>query len=144
MNRRCQPGAARAHARCEALRLMNYEVASAATHGSLAPQDASAMKVYGTELNIEVLRALIEIVGPAAHLADGAPGALLTELDHALRGLMILTFGGGTNELQRDPRIDVRAQVPAYLLREGHRGLHTRRAADRHTRSGSPRSSDAR
>ena len=93
---------AKAHARCEALRLMNYEVASAATDGSLAPQDASAMKVYGTELNIEVLRALIEIVGPAAHLADGAPGALLTELDHALRGLMILTFGGGTNELQRD------------------------------------------
>jgi alkylation response protein AidB-like acyl-CoA dehydrogenase len=93
---------ARAQARTEALRLMNWEVASAATDGTLAPQDASAMKVFGSELNIEVLSALRELVGPYANLAEGAPGAILPTLDHALRGLMILTFGGGTNELQRD------------------------------------------
>jgi 3-oxocholest-4-en-26-oyl-CoA dehydrogenase alpha subunit len=94
---------ARVHARLEALRLMNWEVASSATDGSLAPHDASAMKVYGSELNIEALRSLMEIVGQAAYLEEGSPGAELHgELDRAHRGLMILTFGGGTNELQRD------------------------------------------
>jgi alkylation response protein AidB-like acyl-CoA dehydrogenase len=82
---------------------MNWEVAATATEGSLAPQDASAMKVYGSELNIEVIRALQEIVGPAAYLDEDAPGAALrAELDRSARGILILTFGGGTNELQRD------------------------------------------
>jgi alkylation response protein AidB-like acyl-CoA dehydrogenase len=94
---------ARTHARLEALRLMNWEVASSATEGSLAPQDASAMKVYGSELNIEVIRTLSEIVGPAAYLDEDSPGAVLAaELDRSARGILILTFGGGTNELQRD------------------------------------------
>jgi alkylation response protein AidB-like acyl-CoA dehydrogenase len=94
---------ARVHARLEALRLMNWEVASSATEGSLAPGDASAMKVYGSELNIEVIRILQEIVGPAAYLDEDAPGAALAaELDRSARGILILTFGGGTNELQRD------------------------------------------
>ena len=35
--------------------------------------------------------------------ATGSPGAVLAgQLEQAMRGLLILTYGGGTNELQRD------------------------------------------
>jgi 3-oxocholest-4-en-26-oyl-CoA dehydrogenase alpha subunit len=94
---------ARLHARLEALRLMNWEVASTATEGALQPQDASAMKVYGTEFNLEAIRGLMEIVGQGGYLADDTAGSVLHgTLETAARGLLILTFGGGTNELQRD------------------------------------------
>jgi 3-oxocholest-4-en-26-oyl-CoA dehydrogenase alpha subunit len=94
---------ARLHARHEALRLMNWEVASTATEGSLQPQDASAMKVYGSELNLEVIRGLMEIVGQAGYLAGDTAGAVIHgQLEAAARSMLILTFGGGTNELQRD------------------------------------------
>jgi alkylation response protein AidB-like acyl-CoA dehydrogenase len=94
---------ARLHARHEALRLMNWEVASTATEGSLQPQDASAMKVYGSELNLEVIRGLMEIVGQAGYLAGDTAGSVLHgQLEMAARSMLILTFGGGTNELQRD------------------------------------------
>jgi alkylation response protein AidB-like acyl-CoA dehydrogenase len=94
---------ARLHARHEALRLMNWEVASTATEGSLQPQDASAMKVYGSELNLEIIRGLMEIVGQAGYLAGDTAGSVLHgQLEMAARSMLILTFGGGTNELQRD------------------------------------------
>jgi alkylation response protein AidB-like acyl-CoA dehydrogenase len=94
---------ARLHARHEALRLMNWEVASTATEGSLQPQDASAMKVYGSELNLEVIRGLMEIVGQAGYLAGDTAGSVIHgQLEAAARSMLILTFGGGTNELQRD------------------------------------------
>ena len=79
------------------------EVASAATEGSLQPQDASAMKVFGSEFNLEVIRSLMEIVGQAGYLAADTEGSILHgQLEAAARSMLILTFGGGTNELQRD------------------------------------------
>jgi acyl-CoA dehydrogenase len=45
----------------------------------------------------------MEILGPAATLKDGSPGALLRgRLERMYRATLILTFGGGTNEVQRD------------------------------------------
>jgi alkylation response protein AidB-like acyl-CoA dehydrogenase len=94
---------ARVHARLEYLRLMNWKIASAAAKGDLQPADASATKVFGTEFYIEAFRLLMEILGQHSYLRDDAPGALLqSRLEHSYRGLIILTFGGGTNEIQRD------------------------------------------
>ena len=94
---------ARVHARLEFLRLMNWKIASAAAKGELQPADASATKVFGTEFYIEAFRLLMEILGQHSYLKDDAPGALLqSRLEHSYRGLIILTFGGGTNEIQRD------------------------------------------
>jgi alkylation response protein AidB-like acyl-CoA dehydrogenase len=94
---------ARLHARWEALRLMNWEVASTATEGSLKPQDASAMKVFGTEFNLECIRGLMDIVGQAGYLAGDTAGSILHgQLEQAARSMLILTYGGGTNEMQRD------------------------------------------
>jgi len=93
---------ARLHAKVEVLKLLNWKVAWAADKG-LNPADASATKVYGTELALETYRLLIEIVGQAGYLPEGSPGAVLKgKLERNSRGQMIFTFGGGTNEVQRD------------------------------------------
>jgi acyl-CoA dehydrogenase len=67
------------------------------------PAAASATKVYGTELSLEVYRLMMEIVGSAAYLEAGSPGAVLAgKLESRFRSEIIFTFGGGTNEIQRD------------------------------------------
>jgi 3-oxocholest-4-en-26-oyl-CoA dehydrogenase alpha subunit len=94
---------ARVRAYTEVLQLMNWRVAWALTRGALHPADASAMKVYGTEKYIECYRLLLEIVGEAGYLKRGTPGAVLRgRLERSYAGTLILTFGGGTNEIQRD------------------------------------------
>ena len=96
---------ARVHARLEFLKLINWKVAWSATQGdALDPADASTIKVFGTEFYLEAYRLLMEILGPRAAVSDGSPGAVLRgpARAHATAARMILTFGGGTNEIQRD------------------------------------------
>ncbi|MGW5387643.1 MAG: acyl-CoA dehydrogenase [Nocardia sp.] len=97
---------ARVHAKVEYLKLMNWEIASRADAGGDAaprPWDASACKVYGTELSTEAYRLLMEVLGPQASLRQDSPGSVLRgRLERMHRAALILTFGGGTNEVQRD------------------------------------------
>lgn len=93
----------RLHAKVEVLKLLNWKVASMASEGELSAADASATKIYGSELAIEVYRVLMEVLGDASTLQAGSPGALLgAVLERAYRNTLVLTFGGGTNEIQRD------------------------------------------
>jgi alkylation response protein AidB-like acyl-CoA dehydrogenase len=93
---------ARVHARAEYLKLLNWKVAWASDQG-LNPADASATKVFGTEFALEAYRLLGEVVGQAATLEAGSPGAVLRgRLEQQSRGQTIFTFGGGANEVQRD------------------------------------------
>ena len=66
---------ARVHAKAEVLKLINWELAS--TEAAPSPADASAAKVYGTELATEAYRLLMEVMGTAATLRSDSPGALL-------------------------------------------------------------------
>ncbi|HXW87997.1 MAG TPA: acyl-CoA dehydrogenase family protein [Streptosporangiaceae bacterium] len=92
---------ARVHAKADVLKLMNWRIAAAA--GPPGPAAASATKVYGTELTIEACRLLLEIIGTNAQVRDGSPGAVLAgRIERMQRSALILTFGGGTNEVQRD------------------------------------------
>jgi alkylation response protein AidB-like acyl-CoA dehydrogenase len=92
---------ARVHAKAEFLKLVNWRIAAAA--GSPGPAVASATKVYGTELTIEACRLLLEVLGPSAEVRAGSPGAVLAgRIERLQRSALILTFGGGTNEVQRD------------------------------------------
>jgi len=94
---------ARVHAKVQALRLMNWKQAWAADRGRPTMADSSAIKVYGSELMIEAGRALLEVLGSAGLLDPGTPGAALDgRLQSTYRNALILTFGGGTNEVQRD------------------------------------------
>jgi alkylation response protein AidB-like acyl-CoA dehydrogenase len=98
-----QHNLARVYAHVEVLRLMNWKQAAAMDHGQLNPADASAVKVFGSEFYISGYRALMEVVGSAAILGADSPGSVLQgRLESRYRSSLILTFGGGTNEVQRD------------------------------------------
>ena len=94
----------RAHARVEALSLLNWKLAADADAGvALSPAEASAIKIYGSELNTEIYRTLMEIVGPNAGVTGDSDGAVLAgRLERFHRSSLVMTFGGGTNEIQRD------------------------------------------
>jgi alkylation response protein AidB-like acyl-CoA dehydrogenase len=94
---------ARVYARLEFLRLMNWKIAWAAQSETLHPADASATKAFGTEYYLEACRTLMEILGQGGYVPRGSVAAEVHgQIEQAYRGLLILTFGGGTNELQRD------------------------------------------
>jgi alkylation response protein AidB-like acyl-CoA dehydrogenase len=95
---------ARVYAGLEFLRLINWKVAWSGTQGKLDVADASSIKVFGTEWYLESFRLLMEIIGPRAYLTKESPEALqmVGHLEVLYRSLLILTFGGGTNEIQRD------------------------------------------
>ena len=94
---------ARVRAKAEVAELLNWRVAWEQEQGRLNPADASAMKVYGTELRQETARLLLEVVGAAGSLREGSPGAVLEGLfEREYRGSVVGTFGGGVNEVQRE------------------------------------------
>ena len=95
---------ARVHAKTEVLKLLNWQIAAQLDNGqALGPAAASATKIYGTELTIEACRLLMEVLGASAPVRAGSPGALLSgRIERMHRSALILTFGGGTNEIQRD------------------------------------------
>jgi alkylation response protein AidB-like acyl-CoA dehydrogenase len=98
-----QHNLARVYAKVQVVRLMNWRQAWYATQGQPHLADASAIKVFGSELNIEAYRALMEITNARANLGGDSQGAVLQgRIESAYRNGLILTFGGGTNEVQRD------------------------------------------
>ncbi|MGI8311584.1 acyl-CoA dehydrogenase family protein [Saccharopolyspora hattusasensis] len=93
---------ARVHAGVEFLKLVNWKIA-ATVEEQPAPATASATKVYGTEFAIEAYRLLMEVLGSAAYVRSGSRGAALRgRIERMHRSSLILTFGGGANEVQRD------------------------------------------
>jgi alkylation response protein AidB-like acyl-CoA dehydrogenase len=91
----------RAHARAEMLTLLNWKLASDVE--DLSPAEASATKIYGSELATEVYRSLMEVIGPNAGITGASDGAVLAgRIERFYRSALVMTFGGGTNEIQRD------------------------------------------
>jgi len=94
---------ARIYSRLEFLKLINWKVAWTATQGHLDVADASTTKVFGTEFYMEAFKLMLEVVGQAGYLTRDSPDVVLAgRLEMYARSLVILTFGGGTNEIQRD------------------------------------------
>lgn len=94
---------AQCYARLEAMRLINLRIAAELEAGRLDVALASTTKVFGSESAIEVMRSLCEVVGASALVRAGSSAALLLgELEYEARAATLLTFGGGTNELQRE------------------------------------------
>ncbi len=54
---------ARTHTRLDAMKLLNWQMVDALQQGTLTPQDASAVKVYGSEARRDAYAWLMEIVG---------------------------------------------------------------------------------
>ncbi|OBA99454.1 acyl-CoA dehydrogenase [Mycobacteriaceae bacterium 1482268.1] len=96
-----QQALARVEAQVAAYRLLNLRVNTNMGSGALGMAEASAAKVFGTELTQQVARELLDIVGQAG-TRKGSTAPLKGELESAYRFAVINTFGGGANELQRD------------------------------------------
>ncbi|QDY75317.1 acyl-CoA dehydrogenase family protein [Streptomyces qinzhouensis] len=94
---------ARTHIKLDALKILNWRMVGAVEDGSLTPQDASAVKVYGSEARRDAYAWLMEVVAAAGPLKDGSAGAVLQgDLERGYRAAVIFTFGGGNNEIQRE------------------------------------------
>lgn len=96
----------RIHAMVRLNELLNWQVAATAenTESDQAQviADASATKVYSTESLQEAGRLAEEIVGRYGDPADPATGELLTWLDRRTKQNLVVTFGGGVNEVMRE------------------------------------------
>ncbi|BAX93930.1 acyl-CoA dehydrogenase family protein [Mycobacterium shigaense] len=100
-----QSALARVEAQVAAYKLVNARVNAAMTKGGastgLDMGQASAAKVFGTELTGQVARELLEVLdGNGVRRGSDAP--LRGALESAYRQAVINTFGGGANEIQRD------------------------------------------
>ncbi|XVQ81979.1 acyl-CoA dehydrogenase family protein [Microbispora siamensis] len=94
---------ARAYARLEAMRLMNWKMTDAVARDALSGADAGAAKVYGTETHIDVQRTLSGIIGAGGRVRPESPGAVLAgQIEQLSRQGIVNTFGGGVNEVLRD------------------------------------------
>jgi alkylation response protein AidB-like acyl-CoA dehydrogenase len=101
---------ARIHAKVQYLKLMNWRIASGTGFG---PADASATKVFGTEFAPEAYRLLMEVLGANGYVRMGSAAAVLQgRVERMHRSSLILTFGGGTNEVQRDIIAGVGLRLP--------------------------------
>ncbi len=94
---------AKAHAKLEAMKLLNWRMAAAVASGTLTPTDASAAKVFGVETQIDAYRLFLGILGAVGYLPDGSPGAALQgDVERMGRSAQINTFGGGVVEVLRE------------------------------------------
>jgi len=82
--------------------LLNWQVCEAAAHGEPSVADASASKVFASEELQEVGRLAEEVVAAYSDPADPATAELMHELDSSAKRFLVVTFGGGVNEVQRE------------------------------------------
>ncbi|RPA02520.1 acyl-CoA dehydrogenase family protein [Gordonia sp. OPL2] len=80
--------------------LLNWQVASSGESISMA--DAAATKVFATERLQHICRLINEIVGRHGDFTDPATAALVDWLDVQQKRNVVITFGGGVNEVMRD------------------------------------------
>ncbi len=79
--------------------LLNWQVAVADT---VEIADASATKVFSSERIQRLGQLLADVVGRHGDPADGPTAELMTWLDVQGKRNLVLTFGGGVNEVQRE------------------------------------------
>ena len=91
---------ARVEAQVAAYKLVNLRVNAAMSKGALEMGEASAAKVFGTELTQQVAGELMEILDRNG-VRSGPDAPLRGALDLAVRTAVLNTFGGGANEIQR-------------------------------------------
>ena len=96
-----QMSLARVEAEVAAYKLVNTRINAAMAKGVLNMGEASAAKVFGTELTQQVARQLLEVLDHNG-VRRGADAPLRGALESAYRSAVINTFGGGANEIQRD------------------------------------------
>uniref|UniRef100_UPI003D8F2A40 acyl-CoA dehydrogenase family protein n=1 Tax=Gordonia sp. B7-2 TaxID=3420932 RepID=UPI003D8F2A40 len=80
--------------------LLNWQVAS--TGEAISMADAAATKVFSTERLQVICRMINEIIGRYGDFTDPDTSALVDWLDVQQKRHVVITFGGGVNEVMRD------------------------------------------
>ena len=87
----------------EVLKLMQYRAAWRETRGLNSSAESSAIKFFGTELHHRLVATGMRIMELHGQLQTGSPRVPLQgALENLYQLWTIGTFGGGTNEIQRD------------------------------------------
>jgi 3-oxo-4-pregnene-20-carboxyl-CoA dehydrogenase beta subunit len=101
-----QPAVRRAvaeiHAYLRINELLNWQVAASMDLGWLGAPDASATKIYGSERMQDAGRIAGDALARYGDPGDVETRELIDRLDHGVKGALVLTFGGGVNEVQRE------------------------------------------
>ncbi|MER7362162.1 acyl-CoA dehydrogenase family protein [Nonomuraea wenchangensis] len=82
--------------------LLNWQVAANMDLGWLGAPDASATKIYGSERMQEAGRIVGDVLARHGDPADPGTAELIERTDVGAKGAVVLTFGGGVNEVQRE------------------------------------------
>jgi 3-oxo-4-pregnene-20-carboxyl-CoA dehydrogenase beta subunit len=82
--------------------LLNWEVARAAAVGEISVGDASSSKVFAADQVQHLAADLVDIVHRYGDPADPETDSLMTYLDGQSKRNLVLTFGGGVQEVQRE------------------------------------------
>ncbi len=87
----------------EVLKLLNHRVAWMLTQGELPMVESSMIKVFGSEHIRRATDAALQIMGQYGQLQTGSKWVPERgRPEHVYRMQVLLTFGGGTNEVLRD------------------------------------------
>jgi 3-oxo-4-pregnene-20-carboxyl-CoA dehydrogenase beta subunit len=82
--------------------LLNWEVARAAAEGELSVGDASSSKVFAADQVQHLLDELTRVVHRYGDPSDEETRVLMDYLDGQKKRNLVLTFGGGVQEVQRE------------------------------------------
>ncbi|WP_408899324.1 acyl-CoA dehydrogenase [Nocardioides sp. R1-1] len=82
--------------------LLNWEVARAAAAGEIEVADASSSKVFASDQVQHLLADLVALVHRHGDPGEPATRELLDYLDAQAKRNLVLTFGGGVQEVQRE------------------------------------------
>jgi alkylation response protein AidB-like acyl-CoA dehydrogenase len=101
-----QPAVRRAlahvHAYLRVNELLNWQVAANQDLGWLGAADASATKIYASERVQEVGRIVGDVLARYGDPGDPETAEFMRVTDRMAKGALVLTFGGGVNEIQRE------------------------------------------
>ncbi|TMQ97444.1 acyl-CoA dehydrogenase [Actinomadura soli] len=93
---------ARVYAYLRVNELLNWQVAANQDLGWLGAPDASATKIYASERVQEVGRIVGDVLARHGDPGDPATAEFVEAADRLAKGALVLTFGGGVNEIQRE------------------------------------------
>jgi alkylation response protein AidB-like acyl-CoA dehydrogenase len=92
--------------------LLNWQVAANMDLGWLGAPDASATKIYGSERTQEIGRIVGDVLARFGDPSDPDTAEFVERLDRGVKGAIVLTFGGGVNEVQRELIAMLGLQLP--------------------------------
>ena len=85
------------------LKVMDLKMASMIDNGEVPYYEASLLKVLSTEFQTRFYNEALQALGSSGLVKRGSPGEVLNgDIERSLKSSLVLLFGGGSNDVQRD------------------------------------------